>query len=186
VANGEIYNYIELREKSLAGIDWRTQSDCEPILHLYDRFGADATAQLRGMYAFALHDPDAQSLTLARDPFGIKQLYYVETPRCFAFASEPQALIAAGLIGAELAARPRGELLQLQFTTGAETIFSGIRRLLPGETLSVARGRITGRKIQAALPAGGPRPIGEAEALGRLDDILRIFVVSARQLAGAG
>ena len=172
VANGEIYNYIELREKSLPGATFRTGSDCEPILHLYDRMGAEATSQLRGMYAFALHDPERRSLTVARDPFGIKQLYYIETPRCFAFASEPQALIAAGLIDAEMAPRPAGELLQLQFTTGAETIFSGIRRLLPGETLTVTQGRITARKIQAALPAGGPRAVGEAEALRRLDDIL--------------
>jgi asparagine synthase (glutamine-hydrolysing) len=172
VANGEIYNYIELRQQSLTDADLRTQSDCEPILHLYDRFGADAARHLRGMYAFALYDPDAQSLTLARDPFGIKQLYYVETSRCFAFASEPQALIAAGLVDAEMVARPAGELLQLQFTTGAETIFAGIRRLLPGETLTVTQGRISGRTTLAALPAGGPRPVGEAEALRRLDDIL--------------
>jgi asparagine synthase (glutamine-hydrolysing) len=172
VANGEIYNYIELREHSLADADLRTHSDCEPILHLYDRFGVDATRHLRGMYAFALHDPDARSLTVARDPFGIKQLYYIETPHCFAFASEPQALIATGLIGAELARRPTEELLQLQFTTGAETIFTGIRRLLPGETLTVTRGKITSRKILPALPSGGPKPIGEAEALRHLDDIL--------------
>ncbi len=63
-------------------------------------------------------------------------------------------------------------MLQLQFTTGAETIFTGIRRLLPGETLSVAQGKITGRTTLAALPADGPRTIGEAEALRRLDDIL--------------
>ncbi|MDR3436337.1 asparagine synthase (glutamine-hydrolyzing) [Telmatospirillum sp.] len=172
VANGEIYNYIELRERELPDADLHTRSDCEPILHLYDRHGTDAARHLRGMYAFALHDPDARSLTLARDPFGIKQLYYVETPRCFAFASEPQALIAAGLVDVELARRPAGELLQLQFTTGAETIFAGIRRLLPGETLSVTQGRITGRTMLAALPAEGPRPVGETDALRRLDDIL--------------
>ncbi len=172
VANGEIYNYVELRAQSLADADLKTRSDCEPILHLHERHGMDAARHLRGMYAYALHDPEARSLTLARDPFGIKQLYYVETPRCFAFASEPQALIAAGLVSAEMVRRPAGELLQLQFTTGPETIFAGIRRLLPGETLRVTQGRISGRTTLAALPADGPRALGEAEALRRLDDIL--------------
>jgi asparagine synthase (glutamine-hydrolysing) len=172
VANGEIYNYVELRQQSLAGSPFRTHSDCETILFLYDRHGADAARHLRGMYAYALHDPEEETLTLARDPFGIKQLYYVETPDCFAFASEPQALIAAGLVTPELSRRPAVELLQLQFTTGAETIFRGIRRLLPGETLTVKAGRVINRRILPALPAGGPRPIGEADALRRLDDIL--------------
>ncbi|MDR3440232.1 asparagine synthase (glutamine-hydrolyzing) [Telmatospirillum sp.] len=172
VANGEIYNYVELREQILADAPLRTHSDCEPILHLYDRFGAEGVNHLRGMYAFALHDPQAATLTLARDPFGIKPLYYVETPSCFAFASEPQALIAAGLVSASLARRPTGELLQLQFTTGADTIFEGIRRLLPGESLVVKQGRVVGHSVRAALPQGGPQPIGEQQALDRLDQIL--------------
>jgi asparagine synthase (glutamine-hydrolysing) len=124
------------------------------------------------MYAFALHDPERRTLTLARDPFGIKQLYYVETSRFFAFASEPPALIAAGLVEAEMERRPAGELLQLQFTTGAETIFNGIRRLLPGETLTVVQGRITSRDMLASLPSVGPQPIEEDEALRSLDEIL--------------
>jgi asparagine synthase (glutamine-hydrolysing) len=172
VANGEIYNYIELRERDLVDAPLTTRSDCEPILHLYERLGADCARSLRGMYAFALHDPAARRLVLSRDPFGIKQLYYVETPRWFAFASEPQALVAAGLIVPRLNDRAAGELLQLQFTTGAETIFAGIHRVLPGETLTVADGRIIDRRTLAALPEGAPIEIGEAAALRRLDDIL--------------
>src|SRR6516225_11179122 len=92
VANGEIYNYIELRQE-LAGAVFATSSDCEPALHLYRRHGIDFTRHLRGMYAIALHDPGSGRLVLARDPFGIKPLYYAETPRAFAFASEASALI---------------------------------------------------------------------------------------------
>ena len=77
---------------------------------------------------------------LARDPFGIKPLYYAETAQGFAFASEPQALIAGGLVPAELVRQARNELLQLQFTTGRDTIFAGIQRVLPGETLVVDQG----------------------------------------------
>src|SRR6266478_10129861 len=94
VANGEIYNYIELRA-GLDGAAFATSSDCEPPLHLYRRHGLGFTAHLRGMYAIAIHDLAAGRLVLARDPFGIKPLYYAETAAGFAFASEPSALVAA-------------------------------------------------------------------------------------------
>src|SRR6185437_16706050 len=145
MANGEIYNYLELRS-ALAGIAFSTGSDCELPLHLYRRYALEFTEHLRGMYAIALHDPAAGRLVLTRDPFGIKPLYYVETATCFAFASEPQALIASGLVEADLVRQVRNELLQLQFTTGRETIFSGIQRVLPGETVVVMGGRVIERR----------------------------------------
>jgi asparagine synthase (glutamine-hydrolysing) len=171
VANGEIYNYIELR-RDLAGTAFATSSDCEPALHLYRRHGVEFTRYLRGMYAIALHDPASGRLVVARDPFGIKPLYYVETPSGFAFASEPSALLAAGLVPAQLVRQVRNELLQVQFTTGRETIFAGIQRLLPGETVVVARGRIVERHVRAALPEGAPVAIDEAEATRELGKVL--------------
>jgi asparagine synthase (glutamine-hydrolysing) len=174
MANGEIYNYIELRA-GLADAVFATQSDCEPPLHLYRRRGIDFAAELRGMYAIALHDPAAGRLVLARDPFGIKPLYYAETPAGFAFASEPQALIAGGLAPAQLARQVRNELLQLQFTTGRGTIFAGIERVLPGETLVVARGRVVERRRRDPLPAAAPLPRQETAALRELD---RVFADS--------
>lgn len=159
VANGEIYNYRELRA-DLPGESFRTQSDCEPPLALYRRRGLAFTDALRGMYAIALHDPAAGRLVLARDPFGIKPLYYAETDRLFAFASEPAALVAAGVVPARVAEAPRDELLNLQFTTGAATLFPGIRRVLPGETLVVERGRVIDRRRLSALPPPGtPAPV---------------------------
>ncbi len=171
VANGEIYNYVELW-RDLDGVAFATQSDCEPPLHLYQRNGLAYPDRLRGMYAIALHDPAANRLLLSRDPFGIKPLYYTESESGFAFASEPQALIKAGLVKAEIRPEARTELLQLQFTTGRETIFSGIQRLLPGETLALSQGRIVERRRRAALPEGGPRIWTEAEALQRIGDSL--------------
>ncbi len=105
IANGEIYNYIELRDalRCSRQVVFSTQSDCEVPLHLYRRHGLDFTAHLRGMYALAMHDPGAGRLILARDPFGIKPLYYAETAHGFAFASEPGALIEAGIVVPELA-----------------------------------------------------------------------------------
>ena len=174
MANAEIYNYIELRA-ALSEAVFSTGSDCELPLHLYRRHGLDFTSYLRGMYAIALHDPAAGRLVLARDPFGIKPLYYVESARGLAFASEPQALIAAGLVPAQLMRQVRNELLQLQFTTGRETIFAGIQRVLPGETVVVANGRIVERRRREALPAAAPSPREEAPALREFD---RIFADS--------
>jgi asparagine synthase (glutamine-hydrolysing) len=174
LANGEIYNYVELRA-GLAEVAFATSSDCEPPLYLYRRHGLAFTEHLRGMYAIALHDPAAGRLVLARDPFGIKPLYYVETATSFAFASEPQALIAAGMAPAQLVRQVRNELLQLQFTTGRETIFAGIQRVLPGETVVVMRGRVVERRRREALPAAGPVPREEGSALRDFD---RVFADS--------
>ncbi len=174
IADGEIYNAPQLRlrlgEDALA-----TGSDCEPPLHLYQKHGTGFTDHLRGMYALAIHDPrhgttETGRLILSRDPFGIKPLYYAETDAGLAFASEPQALIAAGVVESRLCTESRDELLQLQFTTGRRTPFIGIERLLPGETMVAERGRIVERRSLAALPAEGPRSmIPEAEALDELD-----------------
>ena len=176
IANAEIYNYLELRAE-LASVPQSTQSDCEPPLHLYRRDGLSFTDSLRGMYAIAIHDPVDARLVLARDPFGIKPLYYVETADHFAFASEPQALLAAGMAVAELAEEHRNELLQLQFTCGRGTIYKGINRVLPGETLVIRGGRIVERRRRAALPSGGPQICGVDEGLARLDETLENSVV---------
>ncbi len=175
IANAEIYNYVELRQaldEEGDAVAWQTRSDCEPALHLYRRHGIDFAEQLRGMYAIAIHDPTAGQLILARDPFGIKPVYYVEGDFGFAFASEPSALISAGLRAGKLNDRPLNELLQMQFTTGRGCIFDGIYRVLPGETLVIAQGRIVDRRRRAALPLHPPRAMDEAAALAELERAL--------------
>jgi len=169
VANGEIYNNLDLRA-DLVGHGFQTGSDCEPAAHLYERDGPGFAAQLRGMFAIAIWDPSDHRLVLTRDPFGIKQLYYVEDERGFAFASEPQALIAAGLVAAEVVDLHRDELLQLKYSVGGETIFKSIHRVLPGETLVIEDGRITDRlKIEALpKPATHTRPDEAVAAFDRV------------------
>jgi asparagine synthase (glutamine-hydrolysing) len=171
VANAEIYNNPELRQ-AMPGTPFRTRSDCEPAVFLYEAEGAAYADRLRGMYAIAIHDPARNRLVLTRDPFGIKPLYYIQTDSLFAFASEAQALLAAGLAAAAIDPARRAELLQLKFTTGSATIFPGINRVLPGETLVVERGAIVERRRRAALPAGPPQPIGHDAARHRLEEVL--------------
>ena len=125
------------------------------------------------MYAIAIHDRAARSVTLTRDPFGIKPLYTAQIAGGLAFASEPQALLAAGLVAARLRPAARDELLQLQFTTGAETIFEGIHRVLPGETLTCADGHVLEPHARSPpCPTAAPETIGEDAALARLDRAL--------------
>ena len=171
VANGEVYNDPALRA-AMPGTSFSTGSDCEPPLHLWLRDGPGYAGSLRGMFAIAIHDRTRRSVTLTRDPFGIKPLYTALVPGGLAFASEPQALLAAELVPRGVRPAARDELLQMQFTTGAETIFPGIRRVLPGETLHVADGHVLGRTRIAALPEGGPEAITEEAALARLDRAL--------------
>ncbi|MBC7905759.1 MAG: asparagine synthase (glutamine-hydrolyzing) [Rhodospirillaceae bacterium] len=170
IANGEIYNYIELKA-ALPDVPFATGSDCEPPLHLYAREGLAFTKHLRGMYAIAIHDPAKGHVVLARDPFGIKPLYVAEGPWGLAFASEAQALIATGLVAPRVRTQALHELLQLQFTCGTETIFDGIRRVTPGETLVVADGKVIERHLRPALTEGSET--GDCESLlTRLDRVL--------------
>ncbi|MBI1200438.1 MAG: asparagine synthase (glutamine-hydrolyzing) [Phenylobacterium sp.] len=151
VGNGEIYNYLELArdhglEEALA-----TGSDFEPLLHLYAREGEAAFDRLRGMYAFCLIGPDGRSW-LARDPFGIKPLYIMEHAGGLAFASEPRAFFAAGLMQRVLDDTAARELVALNYVVGERTPFRGLRRLVPGEIVEVRDGRIVSGKRRSALP----------------------------------
>jgi asparagine synthase (glutamine-hydrolysing) len=171
VANGEIYNYRELRA-AMPGVAFATNSDCEPPLHVWLREGPDYARHLRGMYAIAIHERAQRSVTLTRDAFGIKPLYIAQVTGGLAFASEPQALLESGLVARRVRASAREELLQFQFTTGADTIFEGIQRLLPGETLTCTDGAILDRRRVSAIPDGPPETITEDAALERLDRAL--------------
>jgi len=139
-----------------------------PLL-LYRRQGLGFGAGLGGGHALAVHDHAMRRLVLARDGFGLAPLYVAEMPDGIAFASEAQALVAAGLVAPRLRPAARDELLQLRFTTGAETIFEGISRVLPAESLAIAGGAIVERRRHPPLPEGGPEPISEAAALDRFE-----------------
>lgn len=135
VVNGEIYNYLALKE-SLPDIHWQSNSDCEVIPYLYEHHGHKFFEQLRGMYAIAIYDPRDQSVILSRDPFGMKQIYYYQDDLGFYFASEIGALTKfLNLTDTNLAVTQ--EIAQLHFDTGVDTAIKGVKRVLPGETLVI-------------------------------------------------
>ena len=171
IANGEIYNNPELRAH-MGDTPFKTRSDCEPPLFLYLKHGTQFAEHLRGMYAIAIWDANAERLVLARDPFGIKPLYWAQSEKGFAFASEPAALVRSHLMDARLNTDVRDTLLQLQFNVGEETMFEGIHRVAPGETLVVENGRISERHLIEALAPGGPVRTSRGRAVDELDRVL--------------
>src|SRR5204863_4955578 len=127
IGNGEIYNYLELARDFGLADRLATGSDFEPLLHLYAAEGPAAFARLRGMYALCLIGGDGRTW-LARDPFGIKPLYLLEHDGGLAFASEPRAFFAAGLLAPELDPVAARELAAFNYTLGDRTPFKGLRR----------------------------------------------------------
>jgi len=138
VCNGEIYNYVELRQE--LGVEHlQTNSDIETILAGYRRWGPDVVQHLRGMFAFALWDARDGSLFCARDRFGMKPFYYTIVDGRLYFASEAKALLPF-LPAIETDMEGLRDYLTFQFCLGGKTLFSGIRELLPGHVLTVRNG----------------------------------------------
>ncbi|MCC6862081.1 MAG: asparagine synthase (glutamine-hydrolyzing) [Bryobacterales bacterium] len=136
VFNGEIYNYLELRRDLLRNHEFRTHSDTEVILHLYEEFGERCLEKLNGMFSFALWDARRQLLFAARDHFGVKPFYWWLDERSFAFASEPKALIASGLVEPDLDPAAFEEYLTFQFCLAERTLFRNVFKLEPGQFLT--------------------------------------------------
>lgn len=141
--NGEIYNYLELREE-LGVAQFVTRSDTEVILRAYRRWGRDCLKRLRGMFAFALWDEAKQELFCARDRFGIKPFYYADVRGTFVFASEAKALLPF-LPQIATDTRALAEYLTFQYTLGEHTLFDGVYQLLPGHQLTLNAG---GRRVE--------------------------------------
>jgi asparagine synthase (glutamine-hydrolysing) len=141
VFNGEIYNHQELREKLITrGHSYRTHSDTETIIHLYEEYGKDCVKHLRGMFAFAIWDKNRKTLFVARDRLGIKPLYYRITRDNFLFGSEIKVLLAYPGVRPEFNRSALPEYLAFGYLSDADTFYSGIRKLLPGHTLEVSEG----------------------------------------------
>ena len=141
VYNGEIYNHAAVRrDLEKRGHRYRTRSDTETIVHAYEQWGDDCVHRFRGMFAFAVWDAPKRRLLLARDRLGVKPLYWARRGDVLLFGSEIKAILASGLVDpqANVAAIP--ELLSTRYIAGADTLFRGVQKLLPGQLLIFERG----------------------------------------------
>ncbi len=141
--NGEIYNYRELRKDLEArGHRFRSQSDTEVIVHLYEESGAGCLERLSGMFAFALWDAKQQSLLLARDRVGKKPLHYCATKGAIIFASEIKALLRHPEVGRDLDLHALNKYLAYEYIPAPDSIFRSIKKLEPGHYLAYRNGAI--------------------------------------------
>ncbi len=181
VFNGEIYNYLELRDELAArGHPLSTRSDTEVILHLYEEKGADCVRDLRGMFAFALWDPKQRRLLLARDRVGIKPLYYTRAGRLFAFASELKGLLAHPAVPREPDPVALNEFMTLLYVPGPRTCYEGILKLPPAHTLMVTEDGMELRRYWS-LPEGveeRPPQVWREELDATLREAVRIHMRS--------
>jgi asparagine synthase (glutamine-hydrolysing) len=156
VYNGEIYNHQELRKLlEQKGHRYRTQSDTETILHLYEEYGRSCVRHLRGMFAFAIWDAKRRVLFAARDRLGIKPFYYLHNGEFLLFASEIKALLAHPRVRAEFNRSALPEYLAFGYLAGSETMFAGVRKLPPGHTLEVDESGHVDLQPYWDVPQGG-------------------------------
>ena len=138
IFNGEIFNHAQIRpELEEYGHIYRSRCDTETILHAYEQYGADCVRKFRGMFAFAIWNSTSRTLFAARDRLGIKPFYYYWDGQLFAFASEIKALLRHPAISARFDDSVLPEYLALGYTSDERTMFAGIRKLMPGHTLTL-------------------------------------------------
>jgi asparagine synthase (glutamine-hydrolysing) len=185
VYNGEIYNHADLRrELEAAGHRYATRSDTETIVHAYEQWGDDCVRRLRGMFAFAIWDAPRRRLLLARDRLGVKPLYWALAGDRLLFGSEIKAILESGLVEARPNERAWPEVLATRGTSGEQTLFAGIWKLMPGHVATYADGRFATRRYwdvpaASAAPARRASRAENTEAFrALLDESVRIRLMS--------
>ncbi len=184
VFNGEIYNFQELRERLLAkGHVFKTKSDTEAILHLYEEKGTDFPKELRGMFAVAIWDSRRKRLVLARDRIGKKPLFYAVTRSCLVFASELRSLLTIKDLPREINPAAIDAYLTLQYIPSPISIFKGVKKLEPASVLVFEDGRETVEKYWD-LPVGAEKlehiPVEELKGMlkAELSEAVKIRLMS--------
>jgi asparagine synthase (glutamine-hydrolysing) len=172
--NGEIYNYAALRDELVSrGHVLRTSSDTEVLPHLYEEFGEGMFTRLRGMFLVCVIDHRTQSMLLARDQFGVKQLYYARIPDGVVFASELKGVLASGVVRPEVDDASLVPYLSLLYTPQPHTLVKGVLKLAPGTFLRFAPDGDVEEVPYYTLPTGaGYADIGEEEAAQRIVELL--------------
>lgn len=170
VANGEIYNYKELRKKlQKLGYEFKTNSDVEVILHLYQEYDYEAIHHLNGMFAFAIYDERINTLWLARDRLGIKPLFFGWKDDCFGFSSELTGL--ARIFDANILDSSIIDYLFYSYIPAPNTIYEGISKLNPGEEIILSDGQFSKNTYWKCTTKKNDK-VGVDEALDKLDDLL--------------
>jgi asparagine synthase (glutamine-hydrolysing) len=179
VFNGEIYNHRDHRPMlEERGHRYKTSSDTETIIHLYEEFGEAAVQHLRGMFAFAIWDGVNRRLVIARDRLGIKPVYYtLSNDGVLHFASEIKALIEARAVKPELNYDALADFAANRYTSGDETLFRGVRRLPPGHTLVWQEGRVEIKRFWDVSFAKHESPLSDREYVEQFD---QLFTESVR------
>ena len=185
IFNGAIYNFRALRDElAAAGWAFRTNCDTEVLLAAYAQWGERCLARLRGMFAFAAWDEREQTLFLARDPFGIKPLYYRHDGTRLLFASELNALLASGAFSAEIDPLSVADYLAWFAVPAPRTIYRDVFSLRPGECATFCAGRLdirsawSFRAIQDGTKPCATREEFTGELRARLDDTIRAHIVA--------
>ena len=182
--NGEIYNFRELRDElSTYGYCFTRDSDTEVLLRAYEHWGGAVVDHLRGMFAFAIWDARNERLFLARDRFGEKPLFLYEDGNGLYFASEIKALLRIPGVAVEVNLEAVWDYLAYRYVPGPKTLFKGIRKLLPGTVATWEGGQFKERRYwsapdRSASPFRGPHPDAVAAFLQRLDDAVKLQMVS--------
>jgi asparagine synthase (glutamine-hydrolysing) len=176
IYNGEVFNHPSLMAQLKAdGVEYRTHCDTETVLHVFERRGEAAPEELRGMFAYAVWDKRTRTLTLARDRFGVKPMYYaLLEDGTLVFGSEMKAILASGMVRASLREDALPDYLANHATSGEGTLLAGIKRLLPGHTLVWKNGEIRTRRywdLRFEAEAEETRP--DAELIEEYRDRLR-------------
>jgi len=185
VYNGEVYNFPELRDELLGrGHHFRSRTDSEVVLHLYEEHGEDFVGRLNGMFALALWDQRHQRLVCARDRFGVKPLYYHAGPDWFLFGSEIKALFASTLLPAALNLEALPEYLTFQNMLSEQTLFEGVRSLPPGCLLVVELGPSGGavhRRRYWAFDFSGIRTSGDVREEDCAQELAGLFETAVKR-----
>jgi asparagine synthase (glutamine-hydrolysing) len=181
--NGEIFNHADLRPAlERAGHRYRTRCDTETIVHAYEQYGPDCVTRFRGMFSFAIWDKNTRTLFCARDRLGKKPFYYYWDGQLFAFASEIKALLEHPAISPRLEESLLSEYLNFGYCSGEQTLFSGVRKLMPGNWL-----RLTSEQLEIRQYWDIPRPTSHenrddrtwiAECRTRLEEAVRTRLMS--------
>jgi len=175
--NGEVFNHAAHRGPLEArGHRFRTRSDTEAIVHLYEEHGSACPRELRGMFGFAIWDAKRRSLLLARDRSGIKPMFYATTPGGdLVFGSEIKAILASGMITPEVDDAAVAEYFALGTVSGSRTLIRGVKKLEPGHTLTWKDGRVAIERYWS-LPAYEPGRVIVRNAAEAADEFWRRFV----------